>query len=137
MPNHPLNGGALPPDIPVPSHTSPVVAKYQLDQVTEREATLFTVIEDSTLAVHERLKAVLAELGTEGENIPTLTPLQLSLIATRLDRSLKTTYELLELKGRIHDNKRGPGIIRARVGIRMGDGREAVAEVAMSPGGHE
>jgi len=119
------------------SHVSPIVERHHLDQVTEREATLFNVIEQSTLSVHQRLKKVLAELGKEGSDIPTLTPMQLSLIATRLDRSLKTTYELLELKGRIHDNKRGPGIIRARVGIRTDDGREAVADVQMHMGPRE
>lgn len=117
-------------NLPVHSHTSPVVAKHQLDQVTEREATLFNLIEQSALAAHRTLKKALADLAKDGTP---LTPLEASLIATRLDRSLKTTYELLELKGRIHDNKRGPGIIRARVGIRTDDGRETVAEVQVQP----
>jgi cell division protein ZapA (FtsZ GTPase activity inhibitor) len=117
-------------NLPVPSHASPIVAKHHLDQITEREATLFNIIEQSTLATHRKLKKAMAELKDKGEE---LTPLELSLIATRLDRSLKTTYELLELKGRIHDNKRGPGIIRARVGIRTDDGRETVAEVQVQP----
>jgi len=106
------------------------VERHHLDQITEREATLFNLIEQSTLAAHRTLKKALADLAKGGQ---ALSPLEASLIATRLDRSLKTTYELLEVKGRIHENKRGPGIIRARAGVRTDDGRETMVEVQVQP----
>jgi len=104
-----------------------VIERHSLDQITEQDATLFTLLENSTLTAHEKLQQLL-EAGFPA-NI-----LDGSLVTSRMVRSLRTMYELLEAKGRIHEQKTGPGVIRARAAIRTKDGDEAVVELQISGG---
>jgi len=112
--------------VPVP-HIPSVVEQHQLHQITEKDASLFTVLEDSTLEAQEKLRQLISTAFPADA-------LDGSLVTSRMVRSLRTMYELLEAKGRIHEQKTGPGVIRARAAIRTRDGDEAVVELQMSGG---
>lgn len=115
------------PDLVPVSSVPSLIERHSLDRITEQDATLFTFLEDSTLTAHEKLKQLLTDAFP-------VTALEGSLVTSRMVRSLRTMYELLEAKGRIHEQKTGPGVIRARAAIRTKDGDEAVVELQLSGG---
>lgn len=105
-----------------------LVTQHGLDRITEDDATLHGIIQQSSAKIH-----TLVLTGLEGLQELPVDLDTASKIADRLTRSLKTHYELLNLKGKIHDKDDRRGKIIARVGIRQTEhGQEAVAEVEMN-----
>jgi len=101
-----------------------VIEHHHLDQITEQDARVFKLTEDLTVACLRKLKALL------NTDFPD-NALDGSLVTSRIIRQLRTAYELLEAKGRIHDQKKGPGVIRARAAVRTRDGDEMAVEMTV------
>lgn len=112
------------------SPSAQLIEQHGLDRVTSEDAGLHSVLQQSTAKIHALILKDLQES-------PVLDLDTASKIADRLTRSLKTHYELLALKGKIHQQDDRRGKIIARVGIRQTpQGQEAVAEVEVTPGHH-
>ncbi len=111
-----------------PTPTQALADRYGLDRLTKEDAALHKVLQASNAAIH---RLILKTLTSETE---TLNLDDASKIADRLTRALKTHYELLDLKGKLHDKDDRRGKIIARVGIRQTpQGQEAIAEVEIPP----
>jgi hypothetical protein len=110
--------------VPIDAAAPSVIDRHHLAQITEKDAALFTLLEDATLTANEKLQKLLTDAFP-------LNALEGSLVTSRMVRSLRTMYELLEAKGRIHEQKTGPGVIRARAAVRTKDGDELAVEVTM------
>jgi hypothetical protein len=99
--------------------------RYGLDRLTRDDAALHKVLQASNAQIHKLI------LKTLKSGVEELSLDDASKIADRLTRALKTHYELLDLKGKLHDkDDQDRKKIIARVGIRQtAHGQEAVAEV--------
>lgn len=123
----------IPSSLPAPhesgeslSPSACLIEQHGLNRVTNKDTRLHSVLQQSTAKIHA---LILKDL----QKSPTLDLDTASKIADRLTRSLKTHYELLALKGKIHQQDDRRGKIIARVGIRQTEhGQEAVAEVEVN-----
>ena len=102
--------------------------RYGLDRLTKDDAALHKVLQASNAQIHKLI------LKTLKSGVEELSLDDASKIADRLTRALKTHYELLDLKGKLHEKDDRRGKIIARVGIRQTpQGQEAIAEVEIPP----
>ena len=108
-----------------PSESERLVEEHGLDRITKQDAALHAILQASNTKIHKLVLGALKELDA--------LPLEdAAKIAASLTKALKTHYELLDLKGRIHEKDDRRGKIIARVGIRQtAEGTEAVAEVTV------